>query len=47
MVGGADYGHTDPSSMVTALNEFQSIGGVDPTVSEKLLSHDAKALYGL
>jgi len=44
---GTDYGHTDPSSAVTALNEFQHMEGIDIAVKEKILSHNAKALYGL
>jgi len=47
LVIGTDYGHTDPSSAVTALNEFQRMEGIDPAVKEKILSHNAKALYGL
>ena len=47
LVIGTDYGHTDPSSAVTALNEFQRMEGIDSGVKEKILSHNAKALYGL
>ena len=47
LVIGTDYGHTDPSSAVTALNEFQRMEGIDSIVKEKILSHNAKALYGL
>ena len=47
LVIGTDYGHTDPSSAVTALNEFQRMEGIESTVKEKILSHNAKALYGL
>jgi predicted TIM-barrel fold metal-dependent hydrolase len=47
LVIGTDYGHTDPSSAVTALNEFQRMEGLDPSVKEKILSHNAKALYNL
>ena len=47
LVIGTDYGHTDPSSAVTALNEFQRMEGIDAAVKEKILSHNAKALYGL
>jgi predicted TIM-barrel fold metal-dependent hydrolase len=47
LVIGTDYGHTDPSSAVTALNEFRRLEGIDPAVKEKILSHNAKALYGL
>jgi predicted TIM-barrel fold metal-dependent hydrolase len=47
LVIGTDYGHTDPSSAVTALNEFQRMEGLDSAVKEKILSHNAKVLYGL
>ena len=44
---GTDYGHTDPSSAVTALNEFQRMEGLDRAVKEKILSRNARALYGM
>jgi predicted TIM-barrel fold metal-dependent hydrolase len=47
LVIGTDYGHTDPSSAVTALQEFQRMEGIDSALKEKILSHNAKALYGL
>jgi uncharacterized protein len=47
LVIGTDYGHTDPSSAVTALKEFQQMEGLDAGVKEKILSHNAKALYAL
>ena len=47
LVIGTDYGHTDPSSAVTALNEFQRMEGLSAAVKEKILSHNAKALYNL
>jgi predicted TIM-barrel fold metal-dependent hydrolase len=47
LVIGTDYGHTDPSSAVTALNQFQRMEGLDGAVKEKILSHNAKSLYGL
>ena len=47
LVIGTDYGHTDPSSAVTALKEFQRMEGIDSAVKRKILSHNAKALYGL
>jgi predicted TIM-barrel fold metal-dependent hydrolase len=47
LVIGTDYGHTDPSSAVTALDEFQRMEGLDSAVKEKILSHNARALYGL
>ncbi len=47
LVIGTDYGHTDPSSAVTALGEFQRMEGLDSRIKEKILSHNAKALYAL
>jgi uncharacterized protein len=47
LVIGTDYGHTDPSSAVTALQEFQRMEGIDAAVKEKILCHNANALYGL
>jgi predicted TIM-barrel fold metal-dependent hydrolase len=47
LVIGTDYGHTDPSSAVTALNEFQNMAGVCSSVKDKILSHNAKSLYNL
>jgi predicted TIM-barrel fold metal-dependent hydrolase len=47
LVIGTDYGHTDPSSAVTALNEFQRMEGLQSAVKEKILSHNPKVLYGL
>lgn len=47
LVIGTDYGHTDPSSAVTALNEFKHMEGIDAATKERILSHNAKALYGL
>ena len=47
LVIGTDYGHTDPSSAVTALNEFQRMEGIAAGVKEKILCHNAKALYAL
>ena len=47
LVIGTDYGHTDPSSTVTALQDFQRTKGLERSVIEKILSHNAKELYGL
>ncbi len=47
LVIGTDYGHTDPSSAVTALIEFQRIEGLDLSVKEKILCHNPRALYAL
>ena len=47
LVIGTDYGHTDPSSTVTALQDFQRMEGLDRSVKDKILSYNAKRLYGL
>jgi predicted TIM-barrel fold metal-dependent hydrolase len=47
LVIGTDYGHTDPSSAVSALREFQSMEGVDQALKERILTHNPKKLYGL
>lgn len=47
LIIGTDYGHTDPSSAVTALNEFQRMEGIHQSIKEKILSHNAKALYAI
>lgn len=47
LVIGTDYGHIDPSSAVTALNEFKRMDGIDSAVKEKILSHNAKEFYAL
>ena len=47
LVIGTDYGHIDPSSAVTALNEFKRMDGIDSAVKEKILSHNAKVFYAL
>ncbi|HEY1232501.1 MAG TPA: hypothetical protein VGH22_03895 [Candidatus Binatia bacterium] len=41
-----DYGHTDPSSAGTALQELQRMEGIDSSLKEKILWDNAKALYG-
>jgi predicted TIM-barrel fold metal-dependent hydrolase len=47
LVIGTDYGHTDPSSAVSALAEFQRMEGIDQTVKERILTHNPKKLYAL
>jgi predicted TIM-barrel fold metal-dependent hydrolase len=47
LVIGTDYGHTDPSSAVSALREFQKMEGIDQSVKERILTHNPKELYAL
>ena len=47
LVIGTDYGHTDPSSAVSALAEFQRMEGIDQAVKESILTHNPKELYAL
>jgi predicted TIM-barrel fold metal-dependent hydrolase len=47
LVIGTDYGHTDTSSNVSAISEFIAERPVKPRVMEKILYHNARALYGL
>ena len=47
LVIGTDYGHTDPSSDVDAMGIFQGRNDISEKVKEKILSHNAKALFGL
>jgi uncharacterized protein len=44
---GTDYGHTDPSAEVDALDVFRRTSGLEPYVVQKVLSDNPKALYGL
>ena len=47
LVIGTDYGHTDPSSDVDAIRIFQGRNDISEKVKEKILSHNAKTLFGL
>ena len=47
LVIGTDYGHTDPSSDLDAIKIFQDRADVEPAVKRKILSDNARALYGL
>jgi predicted TIM-barrel fold metal-dependent hydrolase len=47
LVIGTDYGHTDPSSAVSALREFQSMEGISQEIKERILTHNPKELYAL
>jgi predicted TIM-barrel fold metal-dependent hydrolase len=44
---GTDYGHTDPSSEMDAIIEFQRQEGVSPEDKERILSLNPSKLYGL
>ncbi|HEY2989199.1 MAG TPA: amidohydrolase family protein [Candidatus Binatia bacterium] len=47
LVIGTDYGHTDISSDVDAIKIFKARTDLDDGVKKKILSDNAKALYGL
>jgi hypothetical protein len=47
LVIGTDYGHTDTSSDVDAIDIFKRRTDVPPEVKKKILSDNARALYGL
>ena len=44
---GTDYGHTDTSSEVDALEVFRRTLGLEPRIVEKVLSDNPRALYGI
>jgi predicted TIM-barrel fold metal-dependent hydrolase len=47
LVIGTDYGHTDTSSDIDAIKIFRDRTDLAPRVKEKILSDNARALYGL
>ena len=47
LVIGTDYGHTDTSSDVDAITVFKARTDLAPEVKRKILSDNARALYGL
>ena len=47
IVIGTDYGHADTSSQIEALRLLQSEGKVEKSVVNRILSANARALYGL
>lgn len=47
LVIGTDYGHSDVSAEIDALKTLRSLPGVSAPVADKILSHNAKRLYGL
>lgn len=44
---GTDYGHTDTSSEVDALDVFRRTSGLEPRIVQKVLSDNPRALYGV
>jgi predicted TIM-barrel fold metal-dependent hydrolase len=47
LVIGTDYGHTDTSSDIDAIRIFRDRTDLTPEIKEKILSDNARALYGL
>jgi predicted TIM-barrel fold metal-dependent hydrolase len=47
IVIGSDYGHNDPSKEPEFVKNMRAREDVAPTVVEKILSDNARALYGL
>jgi predicted TIM-barrel fold metal-dependent hydrolase len=47
LVIGSDYGHSDTSSELEALRNFQHSGGLSSGVVRKILEDNPRALYGL
>ncbi len=47
LVIGTDYGHTDPSSEVDAITIFRQRTDISQETKERILYHNAKALYRL
>ncbi len=47
LVIGTDYGHMDTSSDVDAIKIFKERTDLSAEVKQKILSDNAKALYGL
>jgi predicted TIM-barrel fold metal-dependent hydrolase len=47
IVIGSDYGHNDTSSEIEALRNLKAKNEIGPAVIDKILSDNAKALYGL
>ena len=47
LVIGTDYGHSDVSAEIDALKRLRQLPGVSACVADKILSENAKRLYGL
>ncbi|HEX9443781.1 MAG TPA: amidohydrolase family protein [Candidatus Binatia bacterium] len=47
LIIGTDYGHSDVSAEIDALKKLPQLPGVSARVAEKILSENARRLYGL
>lgn len=47
IVVGTDYGHSDTATEIEALRKLRADGKVAPHVCDKIMDHNAKALYAL
>jgi predicted TIM-barrel fold metal-dependent hydrolase len=47
LVIGTDYGHADTSAQIEALRMLKDDGKVDKQTVDRILDHNARALYGL
>jgi predicted TIM-barrel fold metal-dependent hydrolase len=47
LVIGTDYGHTDTSSDIDAIKIFRDRPDLAPKIKQRILSDNARALYGL
>lgn len=47
LVIGSDYGHADTSSELAALRHLKDMNALSPSVVDKILCDNARALYGL
>jgi predicted TIM-barrel fold metal-dependent hydrolase len=47
IVIGTDYGHADTSAQIEALRILRNDGRIDGKVVDRILDHNARALYGL
>jgi hypothetical protein len=47
LVIGTDYGHTDQSSEIEAIQNLKKMGEIDSTVLNKMIDDNPRALYSL
>ena len=47
LVVGSDYGHADTSSEIEAIRKLSTNRQLEPSVVDKILDDNARALYGL
>jgi predicted TIM-barrel fold metal-dependent hydrolase len=47
LVVGTDYGHADTSAEIEAIRRVKADGKVSPEVADRILSDNARALYGI